>query len=120
MILSVEEARALAPDLSATDAQIEFQLAAIEQAIKGETNNDFTRCADSTGDIMWPVDIRAGAVQLLEWALGGARDKARDGIASETISRHSVSYSAPTAAETAAGYPASLMRFLDPYRRARF
>ena len=51
---------------------------------------------------------------------GGAGEAARDGIASETISRHSVSYTAQTSAETVAGYPAHLFAFVDPYRRARF
>lgn len=120
MILTLEEIKALAPDLTATDAQLEFRLEAVEQAIKGETNNDFSRFKDSAGDIEWPADIKAGALQLMEWALGGAAEKAREGIASETISRHSVSYSAPSSAETVAGYPAHLMRFLDPYRKARF
>lgn len=120
MILSADEVKALAPGLTATGEQVAFVMEAIEQAIKGETNNDFSRYRDSSGEIQWPADIKAGALQLVQWALGGASDKARDGIASETISRHSVSYTAPTSGETIAGYPAHLMGFLDPYRRARF
>lgn len=119
MILTLDEIKALAPDLTANDAQLTFQLEAIEQAIKGETNNDFSRYKVD-GEIRWPADIKAGTLQLVQWAFGGAAEKSRDGIASETISRHSVSYAAPSAAETVAGYPAHLMAFLDPYRRARF
>ena len=120
MIASYEEIKGLCPDLDATEAQIKLDLDAIEQAIKGETCNDFLRYADESGEIQWPADIKAGAIELIVWKRGGAGEAARDGIASETISRHSVSYTAQTAAETVAGYPAHLFAFVDPYRRARF
>lgn len=121
MILTPDEAKGLAPDLANVAADLlEFQLEGIEQAIKGETNNDFSRFADETGEIQWPADVKMGVLGLLKYANSTAAAKASQGIASETISRHSVTYSQPGSAETAAGFPASLMVFLDPYRRARF
>lgn len=117
MILTVEEVRALAPDLDASDALIEFRLKGIEQYIKGETCNDFERFRDHSGAIQWPDDIKLGVLNMLIWDDEG-RSKA--GIASETISRHSVSYTGLTEAESKGGYPAYLLGFLDAYRRARF
>lgn len=117
MILTVEEIKGLIPDISDSDQSIKFRLEGIEQAIKGETNNDFSRYRDSSGEIQWPADIKMGVVEIMRYA---DAVKGREGIASETISRHSVSYGTPTAAESVAGFPAHLMGFLDPYRRARF
>jgi hypothetical protein len=48
------------------------------------------------------------------------RVKARSGIQSETISRHSVTYKVPDKADTVQGYPQHLMGFLDRYMKARF
>lgn len=42
------------------------------------------------------------------------------GIASETISRHSVTYRDETTTNFTNGYPSSLMGFLLPYKKARF
>lgn len=67
--------------------------------------------------VKYPMDVKLGAVALLKWDLTG-RDKA--GVQSETISRHSVTYADQTAENTAAGYPAALMGFLQPYMCARF
>ena len=58
-----------------------------------------------------------GAVNLMKWELNN-RDKV--GIASEAISRHSVTYVDQTGANTLMGYPVALMGFLRPYKRARF
>jgi hypothetical protein len=41
-------------------------------------------------------------------------------VASETISRHSVTYVDQTGDNTIMGYPVALMGFLKPYRKARF
>lgn len=67
--------------------------------------------------IDYPADVKFGAVNLMKYDLD-KRDKA--GIASETISRHSVSYVDATGSNTASGYPVALMGFLKPYIRARF
>jgi hypothetical protein len=41
-------------------------------------------------------------------------------VASETISRHSVTYVDQTGENTIMGYPVALMGFLKPYIKARF
>lgn len=67
--------------------------------------------------VKYPQDVKMGVANMLKWQLDNG-DKV--GIASETISRHSVTYVDHTAANTLMGYPVSLMGFLVPYRKARF
>ena len=67
--------------------------------------------------VKYPLDIKTGVANLYKWEINN-RDKV--GVASETISRHSVTYVDQTAANTLMGYPAALMGFLNPYKRARF
>lgn len=62
-------------------------------------------------------DIKQGVVDLMRWEMS-MRDKA--GIASETISRHSVTYFSQDGENTLAGYPKALLGFLEPYYKARF
>lgn len=117
MILTPEEVRrhVTVPADTGDDALADV-LKSIEQAIKGYTNNSFKRVlAANNGE--WPHDIKMGVVKLIEWDLDVGK---KDGIASETISRHSVTYANTTAAETAMGYPMKKLGFLKPYMRARF
>lgn len=67
--------------------------------------------------VVYPMDIKMGAVNLMKWELNN-RDKV--GIASESISRHSVTYESMTEDNSIMGYPKSLMGFLKPYMKARF
>lgn len=67
--------------------------------------------------VKYPVDVKMGIVNLMKWELDN-REKV--GVASETISRHSVTYVDQTGANTIMGYPVALMGFLKPYRKARF
>lgn len=62
-------------------------------------------------------DIKQGVIDIMKW-----EDKMRDkmGVASETISRHSVSYFSQDASNTLMGYPKAVLGFLEPYYRARF
>ena len=53
----------------------------------------------------------------MKWDLDN-RDKV--GIASETISRHSVTYFSMDGDNSIMGFPKSLMGFLTPYKKARF
>lgn len=67
--------------------------------------------------VKYPEAIKAGAMEMLKWDAAG---RTKLGVASETISRHSVSYYQYTDAEMVEGYPAAIMGFLKPYKKARF
>ncbi|WP_407399692.1 hypothetical protein [Treponema sp.] len=67
--------------------------------------------------VVYPDDVKMGVVNLIKWDLE-KRDKV--GIASETISRHSVTYVNMDGDNTTGGYPKALMGFLRPYMKARF
>ena len=67
--------------------------------------------------VKYPMDVKMGVVNLMKWELDN-REKV--GVASETISRHSVTYVDQTGDNTIMGYPVALIGFLKPYRKARF
>lgn len=67
--------------------------------------------------VKYPMDVKMGAVNLLKWELNN-RDKV--GVASETISRHSVTYFNMDGDNSIMGYPRSLLGFLKPHKKARF
>lgn len=67
--------------------------------------------------VVYPPDIKMGVVNLMKWE-NENRDKV--GVASETISRHSVTYFNMDGDNTISGYPKSIMGFLTPYMKARF
>lgn len=67
--------------------------------------------------VSYPMDIVMGAINMLKWDLEN-RDKV--GIASETLSRHSVTYFNMDGDNSIMGYPKSLLGFLKPYMKARF
>ena len=67
--------------------------------------------------VKYPMDVKMGIVNLMKWELDN-REKV--GVASESISRHTVEYVDQTGDNTVMGYPVALMGFLKPYRKARF
>ena len=67
--------------------------------------------------VKYPTDVKMGIVNLMKWELDN-REKV--GVASESISRHSVTYVDQTGDNTIMGYPVALMGFVKPYRKARF
>ena len=67
--------------------------------------------------VKYPMDVKMGIVNLMKWELDN-REKV--GVASESISRHSVTYVDQTGDNTIMGYPVALIGFLKPYRKARF
>ena len=115
MILTVDElSQYIVTDED--DQVLEAKLQALELSIHRHTNNNFKRVlAENNGE--YPMDVKMGVVNLMKWELGN-REKV--GIASESISRHSVTYVDQTGENTIMGYPAVLMGFLRPYKRAQF
>lgn len=67
--------------------------------------------------VIYPFDVQMGIINMLKWDLSN-RDKV--GIASEAISRHSVTYFNMDGDNSSIGYPKSLVGFLKPYMKARF
>ena len=67
--------------------------------------------------IKYPPDVKMGCVNLMKWELDN-REKV--GVQSESISRHSVTYFNMDAGNSTMGFPASLLGFLKPYKKARF
>lgn len=67
--------------------------------------------------IEYPSDVVMGVVELMKWEMN---NRSKVGIASETISRHSVTYFNMDGDNSIMGYPKSLMDFLRPYIKARF
>lgn len=115
MIMTVEEFRQFV-QTDETDAVITVWLEAVEQMILRYTNNTF-RDYMQDGVIVYPADIKMGAVNLIKWELGN-REKV--GVASESISRHSVTYFDMAGDNSIMGYPKALTGFLKPYMCARF
>jgi hypothetical protein len=67
--------------------------------------------------VKYPQDVKMGVANLLKWELNN-RDKV--GVASETISRHSVTYFNMDGDNSTMGFPKALLGFLKPYMKARF
>ena len=116
MIITVEELRPHV-DTAMEDQALEAMLQALELLIQGYTNNNFRKFMDDNGVIIYPADVKMGVVNLMKWELN-SRDKV--GVASESISRHSVTYFDMSGDNSIMGYPRALMGFLKPYMRARF
>lgn len=115
MILTVEELRQHI-ETNETDAVLKMWLDGIEQMIIRYTNNTFKKY-EVDGVIEYPADIKMGVVSLIKWKLNN-QDKT--GVASETLSRWTVTYAGATGDDSTSGYPDSMMGFLRPYMRARF
>lgn len=67
--------------------------------------------------VVYPIDVKMGVVNLLKWEI---ENRGKVGIASETLSRHSVTYFNMDGDNSIMGYPKSLLGFLKPYKKARF
>jgi hypothetical protein len=68
--------------------------------------------------IEYPADIVAGAIELLKYEFSDVKSKT--GIASESLSRHSVTYEKLDNSNTLYGYPTALFGFCSKYVKARF
>ena len=90
-------------------------------AVTGDTT--FTVSEDTRDEddvlitkVVYPADVVACAVNLMEWEVN---NRAKVGVQSETLSRHSVTYFNMDGTNNVMGYPASLLGCLKPYRKAR-
>ena len=66
--------------------------------------------------IVYPADVIDCCVNLIEWE---KNNRAKVGIQSETLSRHSVTYFNQDAGNQVMGYPVSLLGCLKAYRKVR-
>lgn len=66
--------------------------------------------------ITYPADVIDCCVNLLEWE---KNNRAKVGIQSETLSRHSVTYFNQDSGNQVMGYPVSLLGCLRAYRKVR-
>lgn len=67
--------------------------------------------------IEYPSSIKLGVINILKWEMS---HRAKVGIQSESLSRHSVTYFNQDGNNQVIGYPTSLLGFLKPYMKARF
>lgn len=67
--------------------------------------------------VVYPDDVIDCCLNLLEWE---KEHRAKVGIQSETLSRHSVTYFDMNGNNSLMGYPVSLLGCLKAYRKARF
>lgn len=67
--------------------------------------------------VEYPAIIKQGVINLMKFE---ATARAKQGIQSETISRHSVTYFNQDGDNSIMGYPRSLVGFLRPFMKARF
>lgn len=83
------------------------------------TSEELFDCSDVLiTKVVYPKDVVLGVVDVLSWQLANPSSKA--GIASETISRHSVTYQGNTEYDEVLGCPVRLLSFLNKYKKARF
>ena len=91
--------------------------------VTGTTDSTFTVSEELRDEkdvlvtlVKYPDDVVDCALNLLEWEIN---NRAKVGIQSETLSRHSVTYFAQDANNQVMGYPISLLGCLKSYRKAR-
>ena len=100
----------LMPDALVTVASVEKGKITVNEDLYDESGVVITK-------VKYPDDVKMGVVNMLKWELDN-RDKV--GVASETISRHSVTYFNMDGDNSTIGFPRALTSFLKPYMKARF
>lgn len=119
MIISVDDLKRIYTEYDFSkysDERLERKLNAIESAIREYTANNFYN--RELKDVVYPEDVIEGCIALLNYDLN-VKSTNKIGVASETLSRHSVSYVNRSDANMAMGYPAELVSFLKPYMEWR-
>ena len=85
--------------------------------LNGTLDRDVLDCDKNIVTLVrYPLAVKLGVVKMLEYT---AKTADKVGIASETLSRHSVSY-VHSNDNSAYDYPESYISFLKPYMKARF
>lgn len=79
-------------------------------------NTDLSDCVGTVALVRYPQDVIAGAVAMISYDIDS---EGREGVASESISRHSVSYVNLGSGNSIAGYPTHVTAFLKPYRKVK-
>ena len=92
-----------------TISTVDDQTCTVDEEIRDENGVLVTK-------VVYPADVIAAAVNLMEWEVN---NRAKVGVQSETLSRHSVTYFNMDSANNVMGYPASLLGCLKAYRKAR-
>lgn len=100
----------LMPDALVTVASVEKGKITVNEDLYDESGVVITK-------VKYPDDVKMGVANMLKWELDN-RDKV--GVASETISRHSVTYFNMDGDNSTIGFPRALTSFLKPYMKARF
>lgn len=85
----------------------------VNERIFDSKNNIITK-------VFYPADVVEGCIEMLRWDISEAAEKAREGVQSETLSRHSVSYGSLSGDTSISGYPSYLLGFLTPYKKPTF
>ena len=112
---------AVGDTLQITESELMPDSLVTVMAVNGDSVEVAEDLFDESGVVVtkvkYPMDVKMGVVNLMKWELDN-RDKV--GVASETISRHSVTYFNMDGDNSLMGYPKSLLGFLRPYMKARF
>ena len=100
----------LMPGTLVTVAEVTGGTVTVKEALYNESGVVITK-------VQYPPDVKMGVVNLMKWELNN-REKV--GVASESLSRHSVTYFDMSKDNSAMGFPVALLGFLRPYKKARF
>lgn len=107
--------------LQITESELQPNVLVSVAAVSGSTVTVNEELFDESGvvitKVVYPMDIKLGVANMLKWQFDNG-DKV--GVASETISRHSVTYFNMDGDNSTMGFPKSLLGFLKPYMKARF
>lgn len=87
------------------------------EAYDGRLDRELFDCDNNKVTLVrYPNSIKFGVTKLMQYDV---KMSSKVGIASESLSRHSVSYAHPDT-NGVGGYPSNLTSFLKPYMKARF
>jgi len=107
--------------LQITESDLQDNALVTVEAVDGDTitvkEDLYDESAVVITKVVYPADVKMGVVNMVKWELDN-RDKV--GVASETISRHSVTYFDMSEGNSTMGYPKAVLGFLRPYMKARF